>query len=266
MFPELFDFSLPNFLARLLGVEQVTVYTYATFIAVGTLIATLYTKWRAKKELNVIDLPNTFFYAIFIAGFIGGKLFYYLQTPLVFIKNPSLMLDNFNGGYVFYGSFIVIIPYIIWYLKKHNLAVLPMLDILAITTTIVHSIGRLGCFGGGCCYGSPTDSTVGMIFPTTNGVAVHPTQLYEASMLLVIMFILLIIKRKKLFNGQLFLIYLMLYAVGRGVLELFRGDDRGFIIEGILSHSQFIGLCLAGIALFFYNKLNKQNNLITTKS
>ena len=264
MHPELFDFSLPSFLANLLGVEQVTVYTYATFIATGTLIAVIYTKWRAKIEMGVIEIPNIFFYAIFIAGFIGGKLFYYLQDPLYFINNPSLLLDNFNGGYVFYGWFVAIIPYIIWYLKKHNIPVLPMLDILAITTTIVHAIGRLGCFGGGCCYGSPTNSSFGLIFPATNGVKVHPTQLYEALMLVCIMLLLILSRRKKQFNGQIFLIYLILYALGRGVMELFRGDDRGFIIKDILSHSQFIGLCLISISIYFYYKLGKEKKLKIT--
>ncbi|WP_055442218.1 prolipoprotein diacylglyceryl transferase [Lacinutrix himadriensis] len=260
MFPKLLDFSLPDFLASLFGVEQVTVYTYATLIALGTLIAALYTKRSAKKELGITKLSNSFFYGIFVAGFVGGKLFYYLQDPLPYMQNPSLMSDNFSGGFVFYGSFVVIIPYVIWYLKKHNIPVLPMLDIFAITTTIVHAIGRIGCFAAGCCYGAPTDSSIGIIFPTTHGISVHPTQLYEVALLIAIMLTLFVIKKHKQFNGQIFLIYLMLYAFGRGILELFRGDNRGYIIDNILSHSQFIGLCLIAIAAYFYFKFYKRTN------
>jgi len=263
MYPELFKFHLSDFFASLLGVAQITVYSYAILIALGTLIAALYTKWSAKKELGITNLSNTFFYGIFIAGFVGGKLFYYLQDPLLYLQNPSLMADNFSGGFVFYGSFVVIIPYVVWYLKKHHISVLPMLDILAITTTIVHAIGRLGCFTAGCCYGSPTNSGVGVIFPTTHGISVHPTQLYEVTLLITIMSTLLILKKYKQFNGQIFLIYLMLYAFGRGVLELFRGDDRGFVIDSILSHSQFIALCLISLAAYFYYKFYKQNNVNT---
>jgi len=263
MFPKLFDFSLPDFLASLFGVEQVTVYTYATLIALGTLIAALYTKRSAKTELGITKLSNSFFYGIFVAGFVGGKLFYYLQDPLPYMQNPSLMSDNFSGGFVFYGSFVVIIPYVIWYLKKNDIPVLPMLDIFAITTTIVHAIGRLGCFAAGCCYGAPTDSIIGVVFPTTHGISVHPTQLYEATLLLVIMISLLIIKKYKQFNGQVFFLYLMLYAFGRGILELFRGDDRGFVIENILSHSQFIALCLISVSAYFYYKFYKQINIKT---
>lgn len=261
MHPELFKFSLPEFLSNVFGVYQITIYSYAFLIALGALIAGIYTKWSAKRDLGITNLSNTFFYFIFIAGFIGGKLFYYLQDPLFYIKNPSLMLDNFSGGFVFYGSFVCIIPFIIWYLRKKRIPVLPMLDIFAITTTIVHSIGRLGCFLAGCCYGSPTDSHFGMVFPSTNNVSVHPTQLYETSMLLLIMFLLLFLKNRMQFDGQIFLVYLMLYAFGRGILEFFRGDDRGFIIEEILSHSQFIALCLISIAMYFYYKFYKKSNI-----
>jgi len=240
---------------ELVHIGSLTVYTYAFLIALGTLIAALFTKWRAKKELRLKELSNNFFYLIFIAGFVGGKLFYYLENPSKYFNNPKLLLDNFSGGFVFYGSFITIIPVLIWYLKKHKILVLPMLDILAITTLIVHSIGRLGCFFGGCCYGKPTDSFTGMVFPTTHGTKVHPSQLYEITALLIIMAILLYIKKKQQFKGQLFLLYIIFYAIARNILELFRGDTRGFIIDGVLSHSQFIALVLILTTIFIYQKI-----------
>ena len=244
---------------ELFHIGKITIYTYAFLIALGTLVAALYTKWRAKRELGIMELSNNFFYLIFIAGFVGGKLFYYLERPKYFFSNPKLMLHNFSGGFVFYGSFITIIPILIWYLKKHKIPVLPMLDILAITTLIVHAIGRLGCFFGGCCYGKPTDAFTGVAFPKTNGTPVHPTQLYEITALLIIMGILLYIKKKQQFKGQLFILYLILYAIARNILELFRGDKRGYIIDGVLSHSQFIGIIIILIAIILYFKIkNKQ--------
>ncbi len=250
MYPELFH------------IGKTTIYTYAFLIVLGTLVASIYTKWRAKKELGITVLSNNFFYLVFIAGFVGGKLFFYLERPMYFLRNPTLMHDNFSGGFVFYGSFITIIPVVIWYLKKHKISVLPMLDVLAITTLIVHSIGRLGCFFGGCCYGKPTNSFIGMVFPKTNGMHVHPSQLYEITALLLIMCILFIIKKRQQFKGQLFLTYIMLYAIARGILEIFRGDRRGFIIQDYLSHAQFIAVLLILSTFLFYYKLkNKQLNL-----
>ncbi len=247
MYPKLFSFNLFGF--------QQTIYSYAFLIALGTLVATLYTKWRVRKELRLKELSNNFFYLIFIAGFVGGKIFYFLENPVKYFSNPKLILNNFSGGFVFYGSFITIIPFLIWYMKKHKMPILPMLDILAITTLIVHSIGRLGCFFGGCCYGKPTEILTGMIFPATHGTKVHPSQLYEITALIIIMVILLYIKKKQQFKGQIFLLYIIFYAIARNFLELFRGDKRGFIIENYLSHSQFIGIILIVFTIIFYKKL-----------
>jgi len=256
MHPELFSFYFP-FVS-----QQVTIYTYAFCIVLGTLIASLYTKYTAKKDLGIKNLPNSFFYIIFIAGFVGGKLFYYLEKPVFFWNNPNLLLENFSGGFVFYGSFITIIPIVIWYLKKQKIAVLPMLDILGITTLIVHAIGRIGCFNAGCCYGKPTNSSFGMVFPTTHSISVHPTQLYEASALILLAVALLFIKKHQQFKGQLFLLYIGMYAILRPILELFRGDKRGYIIDNYVSHSQFIALLILITALLIYKKLKTTNKLI----
>lgn len=253
MHPELFHIDFNNFL----GLPTVTIYTYAVCIVLGTIIATHYAKWSAKKELG-IKLSNNLVYLIFIAGYIGGKLFFYLENPRYYFNNPSVILDTYSSGFVFYGSFIAIIPVLIWYLKKHQIALLPILDISAIAVTIVHSVGRLGCFTAGCCFGYPTSSNFGLVFPTSHEHSVHPTQLYESFALFLIMIFLIMFKKHKQFNGQLFLLYLGLYASCRIFLEFFRGDTRGYLISNFVSHSQGIAFCLILISTFFYYKLNKQ--------
>ena len=114
----------------------------------------------------------------------------------------------------------------------------------------------------GCCYGTPTDSIFGVTF--TNPVCqaqplntpIHPTQLYESVYIFSIMLVLLLLKKRRQFEGQLFLTYIILYAIGRAVIELFRGDiERGFIIKDYLSNSQFISLLLISGASYFYVKL-----------
>lgn len=144
-----------------------------------------------------------------------------------------------------------------------------MLDVMAVVTCIVHGFGRIGCFMAGCCYGKPTTSMLGVIFiePTCQAeplnTPLHPTQLYEAGFIFIILTILLVFKNRRQFEGQFFLIYLMAYATGRGVLELFRGDlERGFVFNDILSNSQFISLIIISIALYFYVKLKRNANLI----
>jgi phosphatidylglycerol:prolipoprotein diacylglycerol transferase len=144
-----------------------------------------------------------------------------------------------------------------------------MLDIMAIVTCIVHGFGRLGCFMAGCCYGLPTDSFLGVIFSDPKCAAplhtpIHPTQLYEATFIFLLMTALLVLRQRKIFDGQVFLVYLVAYACGRSVIELFRGDfERGFVIKDIISISQFISLLIIAAAVYFYVKLNRRVNLIS---
>lgn len=257
MHKELFRFQLPDYFAALFHTKLLIVYTYAFCIVLGIILGTLYTKWNARKIVGV-ELPNTFIYLIFAAGFIGGKIFYFLENPSYYWNHLSLLLNVFSGGFVFYGSFVTIIFAVIWYLKKHNIEVLPMLDILAITTIILQILGRTGCFFAGCCYGLPTNSAFGVVFSTSNHFTVHPTQLYEVFILILIVLFLLIINRHKQFQGQLFLLYISLYGISRIILEFFRGDTRGYIIKDTLSHSQFIAIIILLIALFFYKKRKQQ--------
>lgn len=142
-----------------------------------------------------------------------------------------------------------------------------MLDIMAIVTCIVHGFGRVGCFMAGCCYGTRTDSFFGVIFSdplcqaNPKGVPLHPTQLYESIFIFLLMFCLLLIKNKKNFDGQIFMTYLMIYALGRVVIEYFRGDvERGFLIQNLITTSQFISILVFALASYFYVKLNRKAN------
>ncbi len=256
MHPELFHFTLPSFFSDFLQIGEVVIYSYAFCVVIGTIFSVAYTKWAARKYLGIRNISHKFFYTIFLCGFVGGKIFYYLAHPMIYIHEPRLLLDNFSGGFVFYGSFVTAIIYVVWYLRKLKIPLLPMLDILAITTLIAHSFGRIGCFLAGCCYGLPTESRFGFKFPNTYLETVHPTQLYEAIALIFIMIGLLILSRYKKFDGQIFLGYVCFYALFRIFIEFIRGDDRGYIFSGLISPSQFIAMLLISISLFFYFKLN----------
>ena len=167
----------------------------------------------------------------------------------------------------------------LWFFRKNNLPILSMLDTMAIVTCIVHGFGRLGCFMAGCCYGLPTDCFLAVMFsdplcPAPLHTPLHPTQLYEATFIFCLMTSLLILKKNKSayaeapagkrFDGQVFLVYLIAYACGRAVIELFRGDiERGFIVKDIISISQFISFLIIVTAGYFYVKLNRKVNLIS---
>jgi phosphatidylglycerol:prolipoprotein diacylglycerol transferase len=253
----------------LFKVGSFTVYTYGFCIAIGALLGFLYMYWQGKKQYSLtFDQSNNLFILLILGGVVGGKLFMLFEDPSFYLSQPKKLFSG--SGFVFYGSLLTTIPIMLWYFKKIKVPVLGMLDVMAAVTCIVHGFGRIGCFMAGCCYGLPTDSFLSVVFtnPVCQAEPLHtplyPTQLVEAIFIFSILALLVMLKNRKQFDGQLFLIYLMVYAVGRGILEMFRGDiDRGFLIENILSNSQFISLIVISAALYFYIRLNRNKKIIT---
>jgi phosphatidylglycerol---prolipoprotein diacylglyceryl transferase len=251
----------------LFEVAGLKVYSYGLMIAIGALAGIIYMARRGKKELGLtFDQVNTLFLLIFVAAFVGGKVFLFFEEPTLYLKHPGKLLGG--SGFVFYGSFIFAVPTMIWYFRKQAIPTFAMLDIMAVTTCLVHIFGRLGCFLAGCCYGKPTTHGWGVVFDdpacqaNPKGVPLHPSQLYESSYILLVLIVILVVRGRRLFYGQLFLLYLMLYAVGRFLLEYLRGDaGRGFIVENLISHSQFIALCILFVSAFFYWRWSKNNKL-----
>ena len=134
---------------------------------------------------------------------------------------------------------------------------------------LAHACGRIGCFLAGCCYGRETDSFLGVVFPehsmAPSGVKLLPTQLFSSAGDFLIMAILLLYSRKTRPKGRTGALYLILYGIGRFLIEFLRADDRGTV--GSLSTSQFIsiGIVAVGLILFFSNKLfHREEKAITT--
>jgi phosphatidylglycerol:prolipoprotein diacylglycerol transferase len=237
-------------------------------IATGALVAYLYLSRQLKRHHGLpAEQSQNLFLLIVAAAFVGGKLLYYLEDPGRYLSNPGEMFRNMGNGFVFYGSLLAAVPVVVLFARRHRIPLMPFLDHIAITACLVHAFGRLGCFGAGCCYGLPTDAFWGVVYEhplcmaKPLGQPLHPTQLYSAGMILSVLAVLLLVARRKRFHGQLFLLYILLYAAGRAVIENFRGDlHRGFVFDGWLSHSQLISLLLmAGVGgLYFYLWKNRR--------
>ena len=252
MYPEIFSFG------------DFTLYAYGLMIMIGAIAGFFYLRRAAHRELGA-DPDKIQMLAVWVifAAFVGGKLFFYFEKPSFYFSPPSNMLVNFRTGFVFYGSLLFAFPVAFWYFKREKWPVWPMLDLLAITATIVHAFGRMGCFLAGCCYGVPTNQPWGATFTHPQSKAplnepLHPTQLYSVFLITSIFGVLTLLKRHKRFEGQLFFLYIILYAAGRAVIEIFRGDlRRGFVIYNWLSHSQFISLLLIAVVGWFYWRRSK---------
>ncbi len=260
MHPILFQFKTPPFLLGIFP-DYITIYAYGALILIGVICAFLFLRKHAFKEFGLSeDDSQALLMGLIIMSVLGGKFFLIFENPSFYLSNPGALFSN--SGFVFYGSLIFSMSFIYWFIKKHTLPAWQFMDLIAFTTVIVHFFGRLGCFFAGCCHGTESQGPLFVIFTdpasqaTPLNTPLHPTQLYSASMLMGIFLVLNWVKKRQSFAGQLFLLYLILYATGRSIIEEFRGDEaRGFLLEDWYSNSQFISTLIITFALLMYWKL-----------
>jgi phosphatidylglycerol---prolipoprotein diacylglyceryl transferase len=157
-----------------------------------------------------------------------------------------------ESGYVWYGGMITCLIVAIFYFRKRpQLKRWLYADAFAPAIMMGAMLGRLGCFLAGCCHGKPTTAPWGVIFRSAGPMPVHPTQLYDASVALILGSLLLWFFGKRRFDGQNIALLLMTYPVLRSVTEIFRGDaERG--VFGPLSTSQLLSIPLFAVGLFLW--------------
>ncbi len=273
MFPLIHEFDFFGILSEPLGL-----HTYGLLIATGFLAAVHVARGAAGQEgedpERVVDLC---FY-ILVAGLIGSRIVFIITQWERYASDPLKIFMFWEGGLVFYGGFIAATGFVFYYTRKHRMNFLRLADILVPSLALGHAFGRLGCLAAGCCFGTPTDVSWGVIFPdgapahqahvaqglisfSETALAIHPTQLYESGFEIIMFITLSAMRPFKRMHGQLFLIWLAIYPIFRSFNETLRGDKvRG---EGLgflgLSTSQYIsiGVVCFAVWLFFYLRKNR---------
>lgn len=243
----------------LFSIGPFTVHGYGLMVGIGFVLAVLIGGYRTKK----LGLSEDDFYSIAICllifGWMGGKILFIIVNFRMFLISPMAALGS--EGFVVYGGIITGIFSIFVYCKIKKLSFLTYMDMMAPAVAINQGLGRVGCFMAGCCHGRETDSAFGVVFPegclAPAGVKLIPTQLISAVFDIAMAVFLILITKKVRYKGMISGLYLMMYGVGRFIIEFFRGDiDRGNV--GVLSTSQFISIFMvifaAGYLYFVYKK------------
>src|SRR5712692_1195951 len=252
MLPELF--KIPS-----LGI---TIWTYGLLQAV-TFIVTL---WVAVRLAAADGLPKikVFFFGIFLCPvfLLGTKLLMILTEWQSYDgdwhRAISVGLPRSVGAY--YGGFLTALAVSGFLTRALRLPWRRTVDACAPGVALGGVTARLGCYAGGCCWGKPTDSWIGVSFTEkaheATGVPINvslvPIQLIDAGVYLLIFALLLWVRKRRTFTGQVFIAFMMLYSVARFFTEFWRDDPRGQVLG--LSTSQFISAMLFPLALAFYYK------------
>src|SRR5882757_3281436 len=242
---------------RLFELGAVTVYTYGVLLAAAYLLGLKFAMVRAKaRGLDSVRVLDLGIYII-ISALIGAKLLLLITDFRTFRLDPSELLTLARSGGVFYGGLILAVAVALWYIRRAGLPLWTTCDVFAPGIALGHVVGRFGCFFAGCCYGKPTSVPWAITFTdpfaaanvgTPLNMPLHPTQLDEAGAEALILILLLATEsRGKRFAGRTFWLYMLLYAISRYIIEMFRGDPRGTVF--IFSTSQFISVILVPLAL-----------------
>jgi len=255
----------PTLIELNLGFARIPLHTYGLMIAIGFLTAiSVVRKLAIRNKVNP-DLVSDLSFWLLMYGFLGARLLFVITRIDYFVQNPLNIVKVWEGGLVFFGGLITATAYAIWFFIKHKLSPWTMIDVLSPGVVIAHAFGRIGCLGAGCCYGRPTPLPWGiklnseLVDISVRGVPLHPTQIYESLSLFILFAGLMIIGKNKKFSGQVGLTYFMIYPIIRSIIEIFRGDSiRGFLIDEILSTSQFISiLVFVAAAVVLNHRLKK---------
>ncbi len=233
----------------LFSIGPFTLHTYGLFVAVGFIAGILITIKLGKSagidSNSILDMG----FIIILTGIIGSRLVYIIIKLPEFIAHPMDVFKIWEGGLVFSGGLVAVVIVMLIYVKKHKYNIRTIGDLWSPAAAIGQSIGRIGCFCAGCCFGKPTDVPWAVTFSHPHTVAtydipIHPTQLYSSLSSLIIFGILLFINSKKKFEGQVFLCFLILHSTARLFLEQFRGDSRGVGITDELTLTQLIAIVI----------------------
>ena len=252
LLPDIFDYTIP---------------LYDLMIAIGIFALLLYVGKRLETQLGYTKKQANKILLLIVGSLVAALISSYLFDGIFHsIKYGELRFGSitFIGGLI--GGIVCFLLLLKYFYKDENKDVKKIMNILITGVVLAHAFGRIGCFLAGCCYGIPTDSFLGVIFPHGHAhdafpdTAIYPTQLFESLFLFGLFFVLHFVK--KLRNNEVE-IYLIAYGTWRFLVEFIRGDDRGSLFGFITTEynifptpSQYLSLLMiiGGIYLLVRTK------------
>jgi phosphatidylglycerol:prolipoprotein diacylglycerol transferase len=272
---------------------RLPLHSYGLLIASAFLVGIWLGQREARRRGQDPERLADLAFWILVAALVGSRVYFILvnwgdyfgpgralvSTP--FGRIPRL-LAVWEGGLVFYGGFIGAALTAWWYLRRHGMAFLPHADTLIPSVAFGHFLGRLGCFAAGCCWGEvahahlpfavsfPPGSLAYQTFAARSDpeqflaadrlatLPLHPVQLYEAfGELAIFLVLVLAVRPRKSFHGQVLATWLLLYAVLRTTVELFRGDVERGVVAG-LGVGQWTSLAIFAVGAAVWVRARKR--------
>ncbi len=251
---------------KLISFGSFYIPTYGVLVALGFLAGLgIALRLGRRAGIDPDKITNLAVYCA-IAGVVGAKLFMFLFDLGDYIRDPAQIfsLETLQAAGVFHGGFIVALLVALYYMRRQRLPVFGTMDVFAPGIALGQSIGRLGCFAAGCCWGRECSFPWGVRFrsdfaaPVPLNLKLHPVQLYESAADLLIFLFLYRRATRGHRSGEIIGSYLVLYSVARFIIEFYRVHEQALV--GPFSITQWIALALLllGIAILLSRRLRAQ--------
>lgn len=256
----------PNFDPVAIQLGPVAVHWYGLMYLFGFVMVWVLGRYRISKgytTLTTRNLEDLIFYSV-LGVIIGGRLGYILfYKPAEYLAHPLKVFYIWEGGMAFHGGLVGVIVALAIFAHKHRRTFWEIGDFIAPLIPLGLGAGRLGNYINGELWGRPTDVPWGMVFANAHdGIARHPSQLYEMALEGLALFVILwMFSRKPRPLGQVSALFLMGYGTFRFLVEFTREPDYYLgLLAGGLSMGQLLSLpmIIAGFVIFF--RQSKKSN------
>ena len=233
---------------------SIEVRWYGILISLGMILG-LYIAYKESKRqgYNPDDIVDLALWCI-PAALIGARAYYVAFQWEYYKGNILKMINTREGGLAIHGGLIAAVIVGYFFVKKKKIPFWKTADIVAPSIALGQAIGRWGNYMNGEAHGGPTNLPWGIMI---EGIKVHPTFLYESLWDFGIFLFLIYYKKNKRFDGELFILYAVIYSVGRFWIEGLRTDSLMFV--GIRV-AQLVSLLVVCIGLFLFYKLRKERD------
>ncbi len=273
----LFEIPLPFFH------KSLPIYSYGFMLMVAFLVAISTARWRARKEgLDPNKITDMGIYLV-CAGILGARLFFVIQYFDDYKNNLLGIFKIYEGGLVYYGGLFAGIITLFAYVRKHHMPFLKLTDTLIPSVALGLGFGRIGCFLNGCCFGKVSASIpwavrfprtldkTGMVdgspafihqyelglvhLSDTYSLPVQPTQLYSFLADVALFFVLSMFFKYRKREGEVLLLFGILYPIIRFSMESLRNDTPLFFNLFTIAQIISIGMFVVSLPLFIILRL-----------
>lgn len=234
--------------ATIFQIGPIQVRWYGVMMAAGFFLALfVWTRLGKRSGFDSVFCSDLLIW-VMLSGVLGARVAYVLSEWRYFAASPLSLLHVWEGGLVYYGGFIGSGIALFIFARRRRIPFFELVDLVVPGLAMGHAAGRVGCFINHCCYGSRSTGALSVIDPST-GFHVHPVQLYEAGLNMVIFAGLFWLYPHRKRQGDVVMAYLFSYPVVRFCLEFLRGDERLHAAGLTLAQNTSIAFIIVGFIL-----------------